>query len=114
VPRDIELTDGSAAENCGVWEGLKEGGRMAQIGTGSSLGGSSGTPKKGTTPLEEKQFTDPPGILRDPSVAQARNWNTVIPTILPHEKVFPIQIGSELYRLSGASISSDGMCWLFV
>ena len=31
-----------------------------------------------------------------------------IPHVLPHEKVFPIQIGSELYRLSGASISSDG------
>ncbi|KAH6688523.1 BTB/POZ domain-containing protein [Plectosphaerella plurivora] len=30
-----------------------------------------------------------------------------IPTILPHERVFPIQIGSELFKLSGASISSD-------
>ena len=30
------------------------------------------------------------------------------PSILPPEKVFPIQIGSELFRLSGASISSDG------
>ena len=29
------------------------------------------------------------------------------PSILPPEKVFPIQIGSELFRLSGASISSD-------
>lgn len=29
-------------------------------------------------------------------------------TSLPPEKVFPIQIGSELFRLSGASISSDG------
>ncbi|KDB27880.1 hypothetical protein H109_00351 [Trichophyton interdigitale MR816] len=27
--------------------------------------------------------------------------------ILPHEKVFPIQIGSQLFRLSGASIASD-------
>jgi hypothetical protein len=27
---------------------------------------------------------------------------------LPSEKVFPIQIGSELFRLSGASIASDG------
>ncbi|KAG9236025.1 hypothetical protein BJ875DRAFT_372915 [Amylocarpus encephaloides] len=33
--------------------------------------------------------------------------NTDIPEILPHERVFPIQIGSELFRLSGASISSD-------
>ncbi|ETI19789.1 hypothetical protein G647_08802 [Cladophialophora carrionii CBS 160.54] len=29
------------------------------------------------------------------------------PSILPPEKVFPIQIGSDLFRLSGASISSD-------
>ena len=29
-------------------------------------------------------------------------------TVLPAGKVFPIQIGSELFRLSGASISSDG------
>lgn len=31
-----------------------------------------------------------------------------IPRALPHEKVFSIQIGSELFKLSGASISSDG------
>ncbi|ETS79342.1 hypothetical protein PFICI_09195 [Pestalotiopsis fici W106-1] len=30
-----------------------------------------------------------------------------IPKILPHERVFPIQIGSELFKLSGASLSSD-------
>ncbi|KAK1959676.1 BTB/POZ domain-containing protein [Colletotrichum sublineola] len=30
-----------------------------------------------------------------------------IPHILPHERVFPIQIGNELFKLSGASISSD-------
>jgi hypothetical protein len=32
-----------------------------------------------------------------------------IPNVLPHERVFPIQIGCELFKLSGASISSDGM-----
>lgn len=32
-------------------------------------------------------------------------------SILPHEKVFPIQIGTELFRLSGASLSSDGECY---
>ncbi|EHL00498.1 hypothetical protein M7I_3584 [Glarea lozoyensis 74030] len=41
-------------------------------------------------------------------MAPARKMNTDIPNILPHERVFPIQIGSELFRLSGASISSDG------
>lgn len=33
---------------------------------------------------------------------------TKIPHILPHERVFPIQIGGELFKLSGASLSSDG------
>lgn len=31
-----------------------------------------------------------------------------IPMVLPARKVFPIQIGDKLFRLSGASISSDG------
>ncbi|CAK7198004.1 hypothetical protein SEUCBS139899_000660 [Sporothrix eucalyptigena] len=30
-----------------------------------------------------------------------------IPNLLPHERVFPIQIGCELFKLSGASLSSD-------
>jgi hypothetical protein len=34
-------------------------------------------------------------------------------TVLPAGKVFPIQIGSELFRLSGASLSSDGQFVLF-
>lgn len=62
-----------------------------------------------STPGEEKKSTEPPGILREASAAAPRKWNTDIPDILPHERVFPIQIGSELFRLSGASISSDGM-----
>lgn len=40
-----------------------------------------------------------------PQVPEPSKGNT---TILPPEKVFPIQIGSELFRVSGASISSDG------
>jgi replication factor C subunit 3/5 len=31
-----------------------------------------------------------------------------IPDILPRERVFPIQLGSELFKLSGVSLSSDG------
>lgn len=34
--------------------------------------------------------------------------NPAIPMVLPPRKVFPIQIGDKLFRLSGASISSDG------
>jgi hypothetical protein len=56
--------------------------------------------------------TDPtgpaPGILKDPMIVAPRKLNTNIPNILPYKRVFPIQIGSELFRLSGASISSNG------
>lgn len=37
---------------------------------------------------------------------------STIPNILPHERVFPVQIGTELFKLSGASLSSDGMLQL--
>ena len=80
----------------------------------SNGGGNGGKAPAGTASTlppgqNSPQSTDPPGILRDPAVGQARKYNTDIPNILPHERVFPIQIGSQLFRLSGASISSDGM-----
>lgn len=49
---------------------------------------------------------EPPGILQAGKESRA---SSSVP-VLPAEKVFPIQIGSELFRLSGASISSDGQC----
>ncbi|TGZ79842.1 hypothetical protein EX30DRAFT_396674 [Ascodesmis nigricans] len=52
-----------------------------------------------------------PGIFTSQNVTPTsrggNHWFPDIPKILPHEMVFPIQIGSELFRLSGASISSD-------
>ncbi|CAG8950196.1 hypothetical protein HYFRA_00008433 [Hymenoscyphus fraxineus] len=80
-------------------------------GTGGREGRVPGTTGSMTilTGREDTVTPNPPGILRDPTVT-ARKLNTDIPDILPHERVFPIQIGSELFRLSGASISSDGMC----
>lgn len=66
------------------------------------------TARSTLNPGDEKRSTDPPGILYDPAMERARKYNTDIPLILPHERVFPIQIGSQLFRLSGASISSDG------
>lgn len=63
--------------------------------------------------LHSNSNLDPPGILRDPAVLRARKINTEIPHVLPHERVFPVQIGSELFRLSGASLSSDGMFFSF-
>lgn len=52
-----------------------------------------------------------PGIVRDDANARARNGDIAV--ILPHERVFRIQIGSELFTLSGASLSSDGEIGLF-
>lgn len=49
-------------------------------------------------------------VARPPTGSVSRgskNPSAHPPSILPPEKVFPIQIGSELFRLSGASISSD-------
>lgn len=69
--------------------------------------------------IQPTEFTAPPpsnsadfmNATRSSSdTSRPRKWNTDIPLILPHEKVFPIQIGSECFRLSGASISSDGEC----
>ncbi|KAJ9149839.1 BTB/POZ domain-containing protein-like protein [Pleurostoma richardsiae] len=44
---------------------------------------------------------------RQPPQSSSIQLISKIPRILPHERVFPIQIGSELFKLSGASISSD-------
>jgi len=83
----------------------------------SAMMGTEPVPREkiSTERSTEKMSTEPPTISRETSLngvvesAPPRKWNTNIPRILPHERVFPIQIGSELYRLSGASISSDGM-----
>ncbi len=50
------------------------------------------------------------GDLLTPAGSGEQTEKTIskIPDILPRERVFPIQIGSELFKLSGASISSDG------
>lgn len=44
-------------------------------------------------------FNTPPSEHNESSISK-------IPKILP--RVFPIQIGTELFKLSGASLSSDG------
>lgn len=46
-------------------------------------------------------YNTPPSEHNESSISK-------IPKILPHERVFPIQIGTELFKLSGASLSSDG------
>lgn len=75
------------------------------------------TPKPPPPPQSQSQ--PPPtgaGSQRHPSQSSIQLISK-IPKILPLERVFPIQIGSELFKLSGASISSDGECrllWLLI
>ena len=45
-----------------------------------------------------------PGILRSGDAMAYRNGDAA----LPHDKAFSIQIGWRLFRLSGASLMSDG------
>lgn len=72
-------------------------------GRGSRGGGSSSAP---TQRLGASQAS---GARASNPVSKGSKTPTGHPpSILPPEKVFPIQIGSELFRLSGASISSDG------
>ncbi|CRK21411.1 hypothetical protein BN1708_013107 [Verticillium longisporum] len=72
------------------------------MASGASQNGitPSGDPSPSTTPTT---FTLP--RARSPPMTQKDVIK--IPRILPHERVFPIQIGSQLFKLSGASISSD-------
>lgn len=49
-----------------------------------------------------------PGIPADSDAGPNERTISKIPEILPRERVFPIQIGGEMFKLSGASISSDG------
>lgn len=64
--------------------------------------GSAGRLRSQTDVSDARFAGGRPGLgrrtLTDPS----------IPMVLPARKVFPIQIGDKLFRLSGASISSDG------
>ncbi|TPX17996.1 uncharacterized protein E0L32_011907 [Thyridium curvatum] len=61
--------------------------------------------------MEGTPGTGRPSADMESQDGQSRDVSTYpsnkIPQILPHERVFPIQIGSELFKLSGASISSD-------
>ena len=89
--------------------GMVRGREMGELVGTEAVGRERVSTERGT----EKVSTEPPGILKDANVGvPLRKHNTNIPYILPHERVFPIQIGSELFRLSGASLSSDGM-WPF-
>lgn len=81
-------------------------------------GSRSGPPTQGRsgTGTAETRQSDPPmdaDRTRAPlnsGGATRRSTDSGTPMVLPARKVFPIQIGDKLFRLSGASISSDGQC----
>jgi hypothetical protein len=58
---------------------------------------------------EQSKGTGPQGRVIDVSKSRRVVESPGVSDMLPAGKVFPIQIGSELFRLSGASISSDGI-----
>ena len=76
----------------------------SQSGPTSRPQGGAEDPEGGLTMFDVDTGQSRPGAsgqrrtLEDPA----------IPMVLPARKVFPIQIGDKLFRLSGASISSDG------
>jgi hypothetical protein len=57
---------------------------------------------------EPSKGTGPQGRVIDVSTPRRVPGSPGALDILPAGKVFPIQIGSQLFRLSGASLSSDG------
>ena len=61
-----------------------------------------------TSCSQKKQSTELPSVETDRKIAEL---SLRLTTVLPPGNVFPIRIGSELFQLSGASISSDGMFW---
>ncbi|ETN42580.1 uncharacterized protein HMPREF1541_01737 [Cyphellophora europaea CBS 101466] len=67
---------------------------------------AASTPRSGPIPVPPVSTAETPG-QRAGFRAGTRPPSGHPPSILPPEKVFPIQIGSDLFRLSGASISSD-------
>ncbi|RAL67695.1 hypothetical protein DID88_008436 [Monilinia fructigena] len=66
--------------------------------SGPSVMGSApvGTFSPSVSASGASTMINPPGVLRTP---EARKWNTEIPKYLPHEKVFPIQIGTECFSV---------------
>lgn len=56
----------------------------------------------------EEAYRNIPKSSRVGSVENPKgSFDPIIPEILPHEQVFQIQVGERLFKLSGASLSSD-------
>ncbi|KAG6013270.1 hypothetical protein E4U43_007379 [Claviceps pusilla] len=62
---------------------------------------------RGTPSSIQDTLTSAANVVPPPSLPPTEKTIHRIPPILPSERVYPIQIGSELFKLSGASLSSD-------
>jgi len=93
--------EGSTSSN------LLGGRKPANKAAAASSRGKRRQPTGSTPRAAMSQPSGPPQSPIRPSQGN-REPSAHPPSVLPREKVFPIQIGSELFRLSGASISSDG------
>jgi hypothetical protein len=74
----------------------------------------SSRPRSDTQATEGRSRQATEGQRSEPSVRETPRRSATdqsTPIVLPARKVFPIQIGDKLFRLSGASLSSDGMTW---
>ena len=71
--------------------------------TAENVGRRKPTPSAASSLSNGKPAYKTPGVMRAGDLLM-RNGQS----ILPHEKAFSIQIGWRLFRLSGASINSDG------
>ena len=94
--------DASAGSDNLLSQRTSQGGHTSAASRGRSRQSTSSTPRPTVN------------IPSAASQSQARGGrgtrvpSATPPSILPPEKVFPIRIGSDLFQLSGASISSDG------
>jgi hypothetical protein len=64
------------------------------------------TPREEDIPRPSEATSDLPNASRSRKIAEI---SARLNPVLPAGKVFPIRIGSDLFQLSGASISSDGL-----
>ncbi len=71
--------------------------------TAENVGRRKVTPSAASSISNGKPQMKTPGVMRTSDLLM-RNGQS----ILPHEKAFSIQIGWRLFRISGASINSDG------
>ena len=71
--------------------------------TAENVGRRKITPSGASSMSNGKLPIKTPGVMRTSDLL-TRNGQS----ILPHEKAFSVQVGWRLFRLSGASINSDG------